>query len=94
MTKKTWTLQFSTDALKKLKKLDKTVQTRILSFFVHRVLSHEDPRQFGKPLSADLAGYWSYRIGDYRIICDILDVELAILAVEVGHRREVYHFDP
>ncbi len=91
---KTWTLQFSTDAKKKLKKLDKPTQTRIITFFQHRVLAHSDPRQFGKSLTGDLAGYWSYRIGDYRVICDLLDEELRILAVEIGHRREVYKFDP
>lgn len=94
MSKKTWTLQFSTEAKKKLKKLDRPISERIIAFFHARVLMCSNPRQFGKPLLADLRGYWSYRIGDYRVICDIRDDELVILAVEVGHRRDVYDFDP
>lgn len=94
MIKKTWTLKFSTDVTKKLKKLDKQTQIRILAFFKHRVLEQSDPRLFGKSLTGDLSGFWSYRIGDYRVICDILDNELTIVAVEIGHRREVYKFDP
>ncbi|MBQ1306697.1 MAG: type II toxin-antitoxin system RelE/ParE family toxin [Erysipelotrichaceae bacterium] len=33
---------------------------------------------------------WRYRIGDYRLICHIEDDKLIILALSVGHRREVY----
>ena len=35
----------------------------------------------------ELAGY---RIGDYRLLCLIEDEELVILALSIGHRREVY----
>ncbi|MFR5829321.1 MAG: type II toxin-antitoxin system RelE family toxin [Adlercreutzia equolifaciens] len=38
----------------------------------------------------DKSGIWRYRVGDYRILCDIKDDELVVLALEVGHRREVY----
>ncbi len=34
--------------------------------------------------------YWRYKVGDYRIICDIQDQRLVVLVVEVGHRREIY----
>ena len=34
--------------------------------------------------------YWKYRVGDYRIICDLQDGVLLVLVVRVGHRREVY----
>ena len=37
-----------------------------------------------------LAGVWRYRVGDYRILCDINDGRLVILVVDVAHRREVY----
>ena len=37
-----------------------------------------------------LNGMWRYRIGDYRLLAEIRDDELLILALEVGHRREVY----
>jgi mRNA interferase RelE/StbE len=49
-----------------------------------------DPRKFGKPLRAELAGLWRYRVADYRILCQIRDRELIVLVVAVGHRRDVY----
>ena len=50
-----------------------------------------DPRSRGKALTAGLAGLWRYRVGDYRIICDIQDDELVILAVEMGKRDHIYN---
>ena len=50
----------------------------------------ENPRIFGKGLSADKAGLWRYRIGDYRLICEIIDEKLVILALAAGHRKDIY----
>ena len=56
-----------------------------------RIASQEDPRDTGKALTGPMLGaYWRYRIGDYRIICDIQDDALRVLVIEVGNRREVY----
>jgi mRNA interferase RelE/StbE len=37
-----------------------------------------------------LSGKWRYRVGDYRVLCEIRDSELIVLAIEVGHRRDIY----
>lgn len=58
--------------------------------YLREVENLEDPRSRGKGLTANLAGLWRYRVGDYRVICDIEDNELVILAVDVEHRSEVY----
>ena len=50
----------------------------------------ENPRQHGKDLTANRRGQWRYRIGDYRTICQIFDDKLVILALSVGHRKEIY----
>ena len=50
----------------------------------------EDPTAYGKPLTADLKGYWSYRVGDYRLICEIHDNILVVLVLEIGHRSNIY----
>ncbi|MGI9500042.1 MAG: type II toxin-antitoxin system RelE family toxin, partial [Geminicoccaceae bacterium] len=42
------------------------------------------------PLFGNLAGKWRYRVGDYRIICEIEDEHLVVVIVKIGHRREVY----
>ncbi|WP_431031532.1 type II toxin-antitoxin system RelE family toxin [Plantibacter sp. RU18] len=44
------------------------------------ILSLEDPRQRGKGLTANRSGYWRYRVGDYRLLAEIRDNELVIIA--------------
>ena len=64
---------------------------RILVFLKYRVAVLEDPRSIGEPLrGVTLGAYWKYRVGDYRLICDIEDDALKILVVRLGNRREVY----
>lgn len=50
----------------------------------------DNPRAKGKALVANRTGQWRYRVGAYRIIVNIQDSELIILALEVGHRRDIY----
>ena len=50
----------------------------------------DNPRLHGKGLTANRLGQWRYRIGDYRLICDIQDNKLVIVMIDVGHRREIY----
>lgn len=83
------TLVYSDSALKQLKKMDKPVSTRILDY-MDEVAKLENPRERGKMLVGNLIGFWRYRVGDYRLLCRIIDEELVITVVEVGHRREVY----
>ena len=86
----TWTVEFDDAAAKELRKLDKQTQQEILRFFRKRIATDEDPRRFGKPLSHDLAGLWRYRVGNYRMICNIEDGKLLVLVLRVGHRKDVY----
>lgn len=88
---KQWSLEFGTDFNKKFKHLEKTQQQRIMDFLEDRVQSHKNPRTLAKPLSGSLRGYWRFRVGDYRIIVDIQEEVLTIVALDLGHRREVYH---
>jgi mRNA interferase RelE/StbE len=37
-----------------------------------------------------LQGLWRYRVGDYRVLCEIRDAEVTILVLAAGHWREVY----
>ena len=69
--------------------MDKQTARRIRNELVE-IAKLEDPRSRGKALTGNLAGLWRYRVGDYRIICDIEDGVLLILVVDVAHRREVY----
>ena len=69
--------------------MDKQTARRIRNELVE-IAKLEDPRSRGKALTGNLAGLLRYRVGDYRIICDIEDGVLLILVVDVAHRREVY----
>ncbi len=72
------------------RKLDKYTQRLILSWMNSHIADCPDPRSFGKALTANRSGQWRYRIGDYRIICAIEDDKLIILALTIGHRKEIY----
>ena len=84
-------IEFDPEAVKDLKKLDRPVQQRIIAFLRERVATLDNPRQIGEALAgAKLGNYWKYRVGDWRIICDIQDRRIVVRVLRVGNRREVY----
>lgn len=86
-----WQIEFDPDALKDLRKLDKPIQIRLVGFLRTRVSSLTNPRDIGEALSGQrLGSYWKYRVGDWRIICDIQDQKILVRALRIGNRREVY----
>ena len=85
-----WAYNFDERAFKELRMLGTQAQRDIICYLDGRISGEGDPRRFGKGLKADLAGLWRYRVGDYRILCQIRDGELLVLVVAVGHRRDVY----
>ena len=85
-----WTIDYTDTARKQLRKLDKQTARRILDFMDERIAQSDNPRSSGKPLNGPLGNFWRYRVGDYRVICDIQDGALRVLVVQLGNRREVY----
>jgi mRNA interferase RelE/StbE len=85
-----WTVEYAESAKKQLRKLDKASARRIVDFMDERVGESEDPRQSGKALKGPLGDLWRYRVGDFRILCDIQDGKLTVLVLQIGNRREVY----
>jgi mRNA interferase RelE/StbE len=86
-----WAVEFDPDAVKDLKKLDKQVQSRILEFLRERLARLDNPRELGEALAGSkLGNYWKYRVGDWRIICDLQDQRIVVRVLRVGNRREVY----
>ena len=75
---------------KEFKKLDRYTQRMIKAWIEKNLIGCTDPRVHGKGLTANRSGQWRYRIGDYRIITEIQDDKLVILALTVGHRRAIY----
>lgn len=84
-----WTIEYSEQAKRSLRKLDRQVGRRVVDFMDHRV-AEEGPRRHGKALHGALERFWAYRVGDYRLICEIKDARLVVLVVEIGHRRDIY----
>ena len=85
-----WVYRFDERALKDLKKLGRAAQRDIIAYLDERITGKATPRRFGKALKADMAGLWRYRVGDYRVVCEVQDKAVRILVVRIGNRREVY----
>ena len=84
-----WQVKYETKAEKQLVKLPFQEQLRITDK-LREISDSENPRERGKSLKGKFSNRWRYRIGDYRVICDIQDDILVILVIEIGHRSKVY----
>ena len=86
-----WIIKYTETSSKQLKKLDRQTALRVLDYMDERVAPLADPRTLGKNLKGPKMGeYWRYRIGDIRVICNILDGQMTVLVIEIGNRSEVY----
>ena len=85
-----WKVETTARFDKEFKKLDRYTQRIIKGWIVKNLVDTDNPRARGKGLTANRSGQWRYRIGDYRLICQIQDDTLVILALSVGHRSIVY----
>ncbi len=85
----TWQIKWEDFAVKQLRKLDKQIEKRIISYLKKVIL--ENPRKQGRPLTGDKSQFWRYRMGEYRIICRIVDEDFIVLIIAVGHRKEIYN---
>ncbi len=82
--------RYTDRVIMELKKLDKYTRQLIYNWIEKNLVGCENPRALGKGLTANRKGQWRYRIGGYRLICHIEDDTFVILALSIGHRREVY----
>ncbi|MBQ3434742.1 MAG: type II toxin-antitoxin system RelE/ParE family toxin [Selenomonadaceae bacterium] len=87
---KSYKVKMSSAARKKLKKMDSTIQARIVNWLKENLEGCENPRRLGKSLSGEWQGHWRYRVGDYRIIAKIEDDKVIIFVVKIDKRGEVY----
>lgn len=85
-----WRVDYAATAKRQLRKLDKQAAQRIVDYMDGKVLTRDDPRSLGKALAGPLGDLWRYRIGNYRVVCDIQDEVLRILVVRVGRRDQAY----
>ncbi|MCD4826597.1 MAG: type II toxin-antitoxin system RelE/ParE family toxin [Acholeplasmataceae bacterium] len=83
-------VKFSEKAIKSLKKTDKQIARMIIAWIEKNLENTNNPREKGKGLSHDKKDIWRYRVGNYRILVNILDDELIVLVIEYGHRKDIY----
>ncbi|WP_026331305.1 type II toxin-antitoxin system RelE/ParE family toxin [Thioalkalivibrio sp. ALE11] len=86
----TWRIEYARSAQKEVQKLDQQARKRIRHYLERRVAHMHDPRTLGKPLKGRFSELWRYRVGDYRVVCELRDELLVVLVVRIGHRRGVY----
>ena len=84
-------VEFTQRALKDLKKIDRHTAALILGWIRKNLEGCENPRLYGKGLTANRSGQWRYRVGDYRLLAEIEDNKITILILNIGHRRDIYN---
>jgi mRNA interferase RelE/StbE len=85
-----WRVRISDKARKQLRKIGPEHRRVILTWLAKNIDGCENPRLHGKALTANHADKWRYRVGDYRVIVDIMDNELIVLALSIGHHKDIY----
>lgn len=79
-------LVYSDTALKQLRKLDKPLQSRIISA-IERLRIRPESCDIKKLVG--IQGF-RFRVGDYRVIFDIEEQQVRILVLHIGHRKNIY----
>jgi mRNA interferase RelE/StbE len=82
-------VELAPDVAKWLRKADPQTAQRIRDA-LRAITTLESPRDRGKALTGTLSGLWRYRIGDYRVVCDLQDARLIVLVIDVDHRSNIY----
>ncbi|UUT35418.1 type II toxin-antitoxin system RelE family toxin [Microbacterium elymi] len=83
----TYSVEFTAAAARQVKKLPRPARDRVLDAIDGLT---DDPRPHGAKMLVGEQTAWRIRIGDYRVIYDVFDVELTVSVVRAAHRREVY----
>ncbi|HGO4018537.1 TPA: type II toxin-antitoxin system RelE/ParE family toxin [Staphylococcus aureus] len=85
-----YSLKISKKTNKTLSKIDKPTRNLLLKWLYNNVHNSDNPRLHGKALQGELSDLWRYRVGKYRIIVEIQDDELVVLAIDIGIRGSIY----
>lgn len=85
----TYEVLLTKKAIKSLKKIDHKQADFILNWLEKNLNGCTDPRSMGREIKGSLAD-WRYRVGDYRLLCNISDEEITIEVINVGHRKDIY----
>ena len=81
-------LRVAASAARSLDRLPEAVAAAIVEFMTGQLL--DDPKRVGKPLTRQLAGYWSARRGAYRVVYALDEQAGLVLVARIDHRADVY----
>ena len=81
-------VRFLPAALQDLSALDASIIRRVVNR-LERLVSNWEHIQ-PEPLSGELSALYKLRVGNYRVLYQVLPSEKAILIHQIGHRREIY----
>ena len=84
-----WRIELTREAERQIDALGSGERRQVLKF-LQKLRSRDDPQTLGKPLSGPLRGLWRYRVGDWRLICQLRRSVLTVVVVRLGHRSDVY----
>jgi len=84
-----WSIKTTADFNDEIKNADRDIAVRVLKKLRH-LATLDDPTSACKALTGPLGGLWRVRVGDWRVILDVQQTDLVIVALELGHRSEVY----
>jgi len=87
---KSYKVEFSANALKKLKKINPSIASTLFAWIKKNLDGTDNPRKHGKMLTGTLNKFWRYRVGNYRLISEINDEIVSIIIIEIGHRSTIY----
>lgn len=88
MEKAKYIIEYDPAIYEKLKKLPSSVR-EIIKIAIEKKLT-VDPIACGKPLRYSLKGFRRLRVGDYRVIYQIIEEKVLVFIVEIDHRKDVY----
>ena len=81
-----YSIEFAPSAARELRKLDSPIRLK-LAFAIDALSRNPRPNGVTKLKAADA---WRIRLGDYRIVYEIIDRRLAVMVLRLAHRRDVY----
>ena len=77
-------LNYSKRAVSQLQEVD---NGNVVVKWLENNIDSKDPRRHGKALTGDTEGLWRYKIGEYRVLCQITDNKVVVLDVSTGHKK-------
>jgi mRNA interferase RelE/StbE len=81
----TYSLVYTSRAIKDLKQVDQRTKKRIGNALLRY---SEDPLKFAEKLTDPRLGTYRFRVGDYRVIFDLETTDIVVL--RIGHRKDIY----